>query len=56
LVELFSVPRQKKAVGVAYEPRIERRRHYFNVRLAEQFDAVIHIDVTGVLEPLPWRS
>jgi hypothetical protein len=45
-------PRLERAIGVVYRPQTERRSHYFEVRLAEQLDAVIHIDQTRALEPL----
>jgi erythromycin esterase-like protein len=53
LAQDFSAPRLERAVGVAYEPATERRSHYFNMRLSQQFDAVIHIDVTSAVDPLP---
>lgn len=53
LAERFAAPRLERAVGVAYEPRTERRSHYFNMRLSQQFDAVVHLDVTSAVEPLP---
>jgi Erythromycin esterase len=33
-------------------PETERRSHYFRARLADQFDAVIHLDETRAVEPL----
>jgi erythromycin esterase-like protein len=43
--------------GVIYRPESERQSHYFRAHLAEQFDAVIHVDETSALEPLePWAS
>ena len=42
----------QRAIGVIYRPETERQSHYFFTRLAEQFDAVIHIDETHALEPL----
>ncbi|MGZ4828919.1 MAG: erythromycin esterase family protein [Candidatus Angelobacter sp.] len=45
-------PRLERAIGVIYQPRSERLSHYFHARLAEQFDAVLHIDVTRAVEPL----
>ena len=30
----------------------ERYSHYFLARLAHQFDAIIHFDETGAVEPL----
>lgn len=45
-------PRLERAIGVVYRPGTERASHYFDVRLADQLDAVIHIDQTHALEPL----
>ena len=39
-------PRLERAIGVIYRPQTERQSHYFDARLAEQFDAVIHLDRT----------
>jgi erythromycin esterase-like protein len=44
--------RLERAIGVVYRPRTERASHYFDVRLADQLDAVIHVDETRALEPL----
>jgi erythromycin esterase-like protein len=44
--------RLARAIGVIYQPHTERQSHYFHVRPAEQFDAMIHIDRTTALEPL----
>jgi erythromycin esterase-like protein len=52
--------RLERAIGVIYRPETERLSHYFDARIAEQFDAVIHIDRTNALEPLDpaegWRE
>jgi erythromycin esterase-like protein len=45
-------PRLERAIGVIYLPRTERQSHYFDARLPEQYDAVIHLDETRALEPL----
>jgi erythromycin esterase-like protein len=45
-------PLLERAIGVIYRPETERASHYFRARLAEQFDAVMHIDETRALEPL----
>jgi erythromycin esterase-like protein len=45
-----------RAIGVIYRPETERQSHYFHVRPAEQFDAMIHIDQTRALEPLELTS
>jgi erythromycin esterase-like protein len=44
--------RLERAIGVIYRPETERISHYFYARIAEQFDAVIHIDTTRALQPL----
>jgi erythromycin esterase-like protein len=44
--------RLERAIGVVYRPQTERWSHYFDVRLAQQLDAVIHVDQTRALEPL----
>ena len=48
--------RLERAIGVVYLPESERRSHYFHAALAEQFDAVIHIDETRGVEPLERTS
>jgi erythromycin esterase-like protein/predicted phosphoribosyltransferase len=56
--DALSVVRLGRAIGVIYRPETERQSHYFHVRPADQFDALIHIDRTRALEPLeptsPW--
>ncbi len=53
-------PMLERAIGVIYRPDTERLSHYFQARLPEQFDAVIHIDRTRALVPLettaPWEQ
>ena len=53
-------PRLERAIGVVYLPRTERQSHYFEARLSQQFDVVIHFDETQALEPLEryalWES
>jgi erythromycin esterase-like protein len=44
--------RLERAIGVIYTPETERASHYFRARMADQFDAVIHIDTTSALTPL----
>ena len=50
--------RLQRAIGVIYRPETERLSHYFDARLSDQFDAMIHIDETTALVPLertaPW--
>jgi erythromycin esterase-like protein len=50
---LLDEPMLERAIGVIYQPRTERVSHYFNARVPEQFDAVIHIDRTRAVQPLP---
>jgi erythromycin esterase-like protein len=45
-------PRLERAIGVVYRPETERVSHYFEARLAQQFDALIHWDETRAVEPL----
>lgn len=42
----------ERAIGVVYRPETERLSHYFETRLPDQFDAVIHFDETQAVEPL----
>ncbi|MFP4598074.1 MAG: erythromycin esterase family protein [Persicimonas sp.] len=53
-------PRLERAIGVIYRPRTERASHYFQARISEQFDWVIHLDITSALRPLDastmWRD
>ncbi|PYK80560.1 MAG: erythromycin esterase [Verrucomicrobia bacterium] len=48
--------RLQRAIGVIYRPETERFSHYFESRLPEQFDAIIHFDQTRALEPLERAS
>src|SRR3989440_1514755 len=50
--EAFRDSRLERAIGVIYLPRTERQSHYFEARLSDQFDAVIHFDETNALTPL----
>jgi erythromycin esterase-like protein len=52
LEESLSERRLERAIGVIYHPETERVSHYFEARLPDQFDAVIHIDETHAVEPL----
>jgi erythromycin esterase-like protein len=45
-------PLLERAIGVIYRPETERASHYFQARLSEQFDAVVHFDETRAVEPL----
>jgi erythromycin esterase-like protein len=52
--------RLQRAIGVVYRPETERWSHYFQARVAQQFDALLHVDETRALEPLEagrrWRG
>ena len=60
LRELAMPLRLQRAIGVIYRPETERQSHYFQTRLPDQFDALIHIEETSALEPLDrgerWHS
>jgi erythromycin esterase-like protein len=51
-VRALEEPRLERAIGVIYRPQTERFSHYFGASLAQQFDAVLHYDVTRAIEPL----
>ncbi|HEX8236964.1 MAG TPA: erythromycin esterase family protein [Abditibacteriaceae bacterium] len=53
LVLAMGEPRLERAIGVVYLPQTERESHYFQARMSKQFDAVIHIDTTTAVTPLP---
>jgi erythromycin esterase-like protein len=48
--------RLERAIGVVYRPETERLSHYFEARLGQQFDAVVHLDETHAVEPLERTS
>lgn len=52
VAEALRGPMLGRAIGVIYRPETERQSHYFQCRLAEQFDAVLHYDETRAVEPL----
>jgi erythromycin esterase-like protein len=43
---------EERAIGVIYRPKTERISHYFDVKVARQFDVVIHVDRSKALRPL----
>ncbi|WP_237065525.1 erythromycin esterase family protein [Microbulbifer guangxiensis] len=45
-------PLLERAIGVIYRPETEGQSHYFRATVAEQFDALFHLDETRALEPL----
>jgi erythromycin esterase-like protein/adenine/guanine phosphoribosyltransferase-like PRPP-binding protein len=52
LRDALSGPRLQRAIGVIYRPQTERLSHYFQTRVTEQFDWMLHIDQTRALHPL----
>lgn len=48
-------PHLERAIGVVYMPESERQSHYYQANLIQQFDAVIHHDLTRAVEPLECR-
>jgi erythromycin esterase-like protein len=46
-------PRLERAIGVIYRPETERRSHYFEAVLPEQFDAFVWFAKTQAVTPLP---
>lgn len=51
-LEILMTHRLERAIGVIYRPQTERVSHYFYARLPDQFDAVLHFDITRAVEPL----
>ena len=49
-------PRLQRAIGVIYRPESERASHWFAACASQQFDALVHIDVTRAVEPLERTS
>jgi erythromycin esterase-like protein/predicted phosphoribosyltransferase len=49
---LLREARLERAIGVVYRPETERTSHYFQARLSDQFDAVLHFDETRAVKPL----
>lgn len=49
----LSVPRLQRAIGVIYRPDSELFSHYYEARLASQFDEYIWIDTSSAVTPLP---
>jgi erythromycin esterase-like protein len=56
LQKMLTEERLQRAIGVIYLPRTERRSHYFHARLAQQFDALLHFDITSAVRPLEIES
>ncbi|MFN8769375.1 MAG: erythromycin esterase family protein [Neisseriaceae bacterium] len=49
LREFLSNKLLQRAVGVIYRPDTERQSHYHMANLADQFDAMLHIDITRAI-------
>jgi erythromycin esterase-like protein len=52
LSEALRGPRLERAIGVIYSPLSERQSHYFDARLPQQFDVLIHFDQTKAVVPV----
>jgi erythromycin esterase-like protein len=52
LSELLRTALLERAIGVIYRPETEFLSHYFRARIPDQFDAILHFDVTRAVEPL----
>lgn len=50
--DVLAATRLERAIGVIYRPETESACHYFDARMAEQFDAIIHVDHTTAVRPL----
>jgi erythromycin esterase-like protein len=48
--------RLQRAIGVIYRPQTERASHYFQSRVTDQFDVMLHFDTTRALQPLEAMS
>jgi erythromycin esterase-like protein len=55
MVDALREPRLQRAIGVVYRPDTERVSHYYQARLPEQFDFLIHYNMTTAVEPLEAR-
>ncbi|EFC47348.1 predicted protein [Naegleria gruberi] len=44
--------RLERAIGVIYRPKTERQSHYFEAKVAKQFDALIHFNTTTAVHPI----
>jgi erythromycin esterase-like protein len=52
LPEALRAERLERAIGVVYRPQTERTSHWFRAQLADQYDALVHLDRTTAVEPL----
>jgi erythromycin esterase-like protein len=42
-----------RAIGVVYDPKLERFGNYVPSSMADRYDAFVHLDQTTALQPLP---
>jgi erythromycin esterase-like protein len=49
----LAMRRLERAIGVIYRPESELRSHYFDAHLSHQFDALVWIEETRAVTPLP---
>lgn len=52
LPDVLRTERLERAVGVVFRPQAERFGRWLRARLADQFDALVHLDRTSALAPL----
>jgi erythromycin esterase-like protein len=52
MANLLRGPRRERAIGVVYNPALERFGNWFEARLPDQFDAYIFVDQTHAVQPL----
>ena len=52
IVDALRAPRPQRFVGVNYISDDERRRHYIDSSLPNQYDCLVYVDETSALEPL----
>ena len=52
ITSILRKSRMERAIGVIYRPETEFESHYFRSSLPDQFDAILHYDVTRAVEPL----
>ncbi|HEX8239916.1 MAG TPA: erythromycin esterase family protein [Allosphingosinicella sp.] len=52
LASALAGSRKQRAIGAVYLPHDERRAHYFDARLSEQFDSIVYFDRTKAIAPL----
>jgi erythromycin esterase-like protein len=49
--------RLERMIGVIYRPETERMSHYVPARPVDQFDVLVHVDISHALRPLePWTA